>query len=142
MRRGLLAAAVVGLLGAAQPPKDGPAKADLAKFQGDWKVQSIEVAGMPLPGVKAEKLTFEGAKFVGLAGGTTVNLDPTKSPKEIDLVLGADGRKWMGLYKLEGDTLTLCLAMIEQGKAADQKRPTDFDKKKVQMLITAVRAKP
>jgi uncharacterized protein (TIGR03067 family) len=141
MRRVLFAAAVVGLLGAAQPPTDDPAKADLAKLQGEWTVKSIEIAGMPLPGGAPGKLVIEGAKFGGLGGNMTIKLDPTKTPKEIDLVLGADGRKWMGLYKLDGESLTLCLAMIEKGKPEAQKPPTDFDPKKVQMIVTAARPK-
>ena len=143
MRRVLFAAGVVAVVGAAQPPTGDPAKADLAKLQGEWQVKSVEVAEMPLPGVKPGTMTFDGAKFVGLGGGNvTIKLDPTKTPKEIDLVRGPDGRKWMGIYKLDGDSLTLCMAMVEQGKLDEQKRPTDFDKKKVQMLITAARAKP
>jgi uncharacterized protein (TIGR03067 family) len=141
MRRVVFAAAAVVILGAAQPPKDDPAKADLAKLQGEWAVKSIEIAGMPLPGELPGKLVIEGAKFGGLGSDMTIVLDPTKTPKEIDLVRGASGQKWMGLYKLDGDTLTLCLAMIEKGKLDTQKRPTDFDAKKVQMIVTAVRPK-
>jgi uncharacterized protein (TIGR03067 family) len=141
MRRVLFALSVVAAVGAAQPPKDDPAKADLAKLQGEWTVKSITVAEMPLPGELPGKLVIEGEKFGDLSSNLTIALDPTKSPKEIDLVRAPSGQKWMGLYKLDGDTLTLCLAMIEKGKLADQKRPTDFDAKKVQMIVTAVRAK-
>ncbi|MFO0799585.1 MAG: TIGR03067 domain-containing protein [Gemmataceae bacterium] len=141
MRRTVFAAAAVVAFGAAQPPKDDPAKAELAKLQGEWAVKSIEVAGMPLPGDLPGKLVIEGAKFGGLGSTMTITLDPTKAPKEIDLVRGPGGQKWMGLYKLDGDTLTLCLAMIEKGKPEAQTRPADFDRKKVQMLVTAVRPK-
>ena len=141
MRRTVLAAVAVVILGAAQPAAVDPAKADLAKLQGEWAVKSIEVAGMPLPGDLPGKLVIDGAKFGGLGSNMTIALDPSKTPKEIDLVRAPSGQKWMGLYKLDGDTLTLCLAMIEKGKLADQKRPTDFDAKKVQMIVTAVRPK-
>ena len=141
MRRVLFAAGVVVAVGAAQPPKADPATADLAKLKGEWAVKSIEVAGMPLPGELPGKLVIDGAKFGGLGSDMTIVLDPSKTPKEIDLVRAPSGQKWMGLYKLDGDTLTLCLAMIEKGKLADQKRPADFDAKKVQMIVTAVRSK-
>lgn len=141
MRRVLFAMGVVVAVGAAQPPKDDPAKADLAKLQGEWAVKSITVAEMPLLGKSPEKLDIAGDKFGGLGSDMTIKLDATKTPKEIDLVRSPSGQKWMGLYKLDGDTLTLCLAMIEKGKLAEQKRPTDFDAKKVQMIVTAVRAK-
>lgn len=141
MRRTVFAAAAVVVLGAAQPPKDDPAKADLAKLQGEWAVKSITVAEMPLPGELPGKLVIAGDRFGGLGSDMTIRLDPTKTPKEIDLVRGASGQKWLGLYKLDGDTLTLCLAMVEKGKAEAQKRPTDFDGKKVQMIVTVVRPK-
>lgn len=141
MRRVLFAAGVVMVVGAAQPPKDEPAKADLAKLQGEWAVKSITVAEMSLLGKSPETLVIAGTAFGGFGSNMTIQLDPTKTPKEIDLVRAPGGQKWMGLYKLDGDTLTLCLAMVEKGKAEAQKRPTDFDAKKVQMIVTAVRAK-
>ena len=38
----------------------------------------------------------------------TFRVDPSKDPKEIDLVLAAD-MTWPGIYRLEGDRLRLCL---------------------------------
>lgn len=139
--RTALAAVAVGLL-AAQPPEPDPAKTDLARLKGAWTVRSVEAGGMEMKGAKIDTIRFDGDIADGLGGKITVRLDPTRTPKEIDLVRGTDGRKWMGIYKIDGDALTLCMSLVEPGKVGDQKRPTDFDPKKVQMVISAVRAKP
>ena len=55
----------------------------------------------------------------------TYKLDPSKTPKEIDLAgKKFDGKdeKMYGIYKLEGDKLTIC--MVESDKPAD--RPKEF----------------
>jgi uncharacterized protein (TIGR03067 family) len=56
------------------------------------------------------------------------HLDPSKSPKTIDLtVLGGELRRTaLGLYSLEGDTLKVCLALNPE-KVAE--RPTEFTSK-------------
>jgi uncharacterized protein (TIGR03067 family) len=52
------------------------------------------------------------------------HLDPTKSPKTIDLVtVGGVRRTGLGLYALDGDTLKLCLS-LDPDRIAD--RPTEF----------------
>jgi uncharacterized protein (TIGR03067 family) len=57
----------------------------------------------------------------------TAKIDATKKPKEIELVVGK-GKAFLGIYKLEGETLTLCIG--------DQKtRPTEFESKKGRLLI-------
>ena len=133
-------AIVLGLLLAAAPQGD-PAKADLDKLQGDWQVQSVEVAGKALINVKLEKLTIKGNKLDGLGPEMTVKLAPDQKPKAIDLIRDKDGRPWLGVYSLDGDELILCMAMVEKGNVDEQKRPTDFDKTKVQMIIIAKRIK-
>jgi hypothetical protein len=50
-------------------------------------------------------------------------VDPSKKPKTIDydVIDGpAKGKKLLGIYELEGDTLKSCFA------APDAERPTDF----------------
>jgi uncharacterized protein (TIGR03067 family) len=138
----IVALFVTGSLIAAEPPKDA-VKEELAKLQGTWKVERVEAGGKEVKDLKLGEITFkEGGGVEGLGPDITVKLDPTRKPKEIDLIRGKDGRPWMGIYSLDGDTLKLSLALVEAGKVAEQKRPTDFDKEKPQMIITLKKAKP
>ena len=59
--------------------------------------------------------------------GTTVVLDPGQAPKTIDVIPDGGpsrGKRVLGIYKLEDDTLTLCMA------DADQPRPREFKAEK------------
>ncbi len=70
------------------------------------------------------------------------HLDPTKSPKQIDLTLLGEIRKTaLGLYSLDGDTLKLCLA-IDPSKVAE--RPKEFAAKagEMRVLLTLKRQVP
>src|SRR5438874_2681608 len=95
-----LTVVVVNFLLAAMPQGDA-AKADLDKLQGDWQVESIEVAGMPLKDVKLGKFTIKGDKLDFPQPDTTIKLAPDQKPKAIDLIRGKDGRKWLGLYAID-----------------------------------------
>ncbi len=130
---------VVGLLAAA--PQGDAAKAELDKLQGKWEIQSMEVAGQAQKDAKGKTLTFKGDKLEGIGADVTIKLMPTEKPRAIDLIRGSDKRPWYGVYQLDGDELKLCMAMVPQGKVDEQKRPTDFDAAKVQMIIVLKRVK-
>jgi uncharacterized protein (TIGR03067 family) len=55
--------------------------------------------------------------------GTRIELDPSRDPKAIDVIPdgGKDrGERVLGIYKLEGDRLTICMA------APGKPRPKEF----------------
>ena len=59
--------------------------------------------------------------------GTTVVLDPGREPEAIDVLPDGGpsrGKRVWGIYKIEKDTLTLCMA------DADQPRPREFKAEK------------
>jgi uncharacterized protein (TIGR03067 family) len=56
--------------------------------------------------VKGNNFTFAGTA----AGKATAMLDPSKSPKAIDLT-DAKGRTWLGVYDLKNDTFTINLSL-------------------------------
>ena len=67
-------------------------------------------------------------------------LDPSKSPKEIDITLlekfgGKDGFRMTGIYKLDGDTLTVCRTV-----SPDYERPKEFKVAEGHVLIVFKRA--
>jgi uncharacterized protein (TIGR03067 family) len=105
------------LVTAARPdaPKggDGDAKA----VQGTWVMESGEIGGKAFPpeAAKSIRLVLTDGKYV-LTGAEqpdegTVKMDPTKSPKEFDIVgtKGPNmGKTILAIYELKGDTLRVC----------------------------------
>jgi RNA polymerase sigma factor (sigma-70 family) len=141
-----LTAAVVGTVVWARPaPADKPAAAkedavkDQQKILGTWAYVSVEVKGEKRPEeeVKEAKLIFapEG-KFTAMSKGKemggTYKLDPAKKPKEITTT-NDDGKTHLGIYELDGDTLTICM---HQEDGAD--RPTEFATKADTKVVLVV----
>lgn len=106
------------------------AEKELKKFQGAWKFESSESGGQKIPAeqLKDFVLTFDGAKHT-VKNGTEViqagtqTIDPSKSPKAIDVTLTEGAMKGMvllGIYEIDGDTLKVCFDM------GNKKRPVEF----------------
>ena len=119
--------AVVLLSAAAGPAQD--TRKELEKLQGEWTMVSMETKGMKARDdvVKQYKLTIKGDQWTvttlkGVGGKATFKIDPSKNPKTIDLTFefNKKGTPSRGIYKLEGDTLTLCRT------AGDRERPKEF----------------
>ena len=133
---------------AAPGPKAGPKK-DPPSVVGTWVAESVVVGGQagPIPeGGSTFTLMADGKMIV--REGTkakpeeeTYTLDPKKDPPHIDVVPGDGGRMVIlrGIYKVDGDTLTLCLGVGRE--AAD--RPATFESPagSMVMLLTLKRAK-
>jgi len=134
MRWQWFVALAVGLLLAADTPKEDPAKKkDSEKLQGAWKGDSGEVDGNALPDefLKAAKFGFKGDKYTFEAGDEkesgTITLDASKTPATIDLKIeeGRDkGKTQLGIYKVEGDKVKFCF-----GQPDAKERPKDFSSK-------------
>lgn len=141
----LLAAAAAAL-----PAGDTP-QSDLDQFQGTWAVTSMVIDGRPVPEdarakmtvtVRKDKLVMEGPVGSPKKGVTqrrefAIKLDPSKQPKALDET-ALDGRykgKTMpAIYRLEGDTLTLCSSNQPPGQKAPS-RPTEFESVRGSMLM-------
>lgn len=129
--RTLLAAVLVALAGsgsARQPdPKTKPEvkpKTDSELIQGGWLIVGLETGGKAEPERNYRGNTFSFAKDRATLReggfepiGFTVTLDPTATPKTIDLT--AKGNVLRGIYKLDGDDLVICLCIGGM-------RPTEF----------------
>jgi uncharacterized protein (TIGR03067 family) len=109
-------------------------KADLEKevkkLQGTWTFESSEAGGKEVPadGLKGLVLIFEGDKHTVKNGDKVIQvgtqkLDPSKSPKTIDVTMTEGPNKgavMLGIYEISGDTLKVCF------DAEGKKRPTEF----------------
>ena|SRR5438445_6060027 len=103
---------------------------EFKKFHGVWTFESVEAGGKKAPAdeLKGLTVTFAGAKFTVKKGDEVIQagtqkLDPSKSPKTIDVMMTEGLKKgavMLGIYEIDGDTLRVCFD--EEGK----KRPTEF----------------
>lgn len=138
MRTASAVLAIVFLCGERDPGGDPARKtaveAEIARFQGTWQLLSAEKEGKKSPEetVKQITVTIKGNTHTVRFGDQVVahnvsfEVDPSKNPKwTTDTITeGPDkGKQILGIYKLEGDTLTSCVAPL--GKD----RPTEFSAK-------------
>jgi uncharacterized protein (TIGR03067 family) len=134
MRMHPLMILAVGLLIAADAPKENATKNEMKKLEGTWRIVSVGSKGKKEPADYSKRFTytFKGDTVRFLGDNTTpgadleytYTLDATKSPKQIDmkLVKSSDnkglGQVQRAIYVLEGNTLKMC--------AGEKKRPTGF----------------
>jgi uncharacterized protein (TIGR03067 family) len=123
----LLPAAALALAAPAlkdRPPKEPP-------IIGEWLRVGHTEAGAPVPPDSEphhQVFKADGKWEYSYGGRQTKSermsflADPRQSPPAIDIKMGPAGRDgWRGIYKVEGDMLTLCLAK------GDQDRPKAFE---------------
>ena len=150
----LVAVLVAGLAGindgcgqpddnAAKEFKD--AKQELDKLQGEWTLVSTEVGGKKRPDTEnaVSKLTISENQWVVTyrdspsTARATIEIDPSKDPKTIDLTFRGEKEPARGIYKLEGDTLTVCYNATVGGE-----RPKEFKTtQETGVLVVLKRAK-
>jgi uncharacterized protein (TIGR03067 family) len=120
--------------------KDGPAI--VGEWSGEKAVRGGQEVAVPDGGITVT-FTADG-KVKIVTGGKerdehgTYTIDAKKSPAEIDLTPPKEEGKHLGIFKIDGDTLTVCL-----GDKGGTERPTKFespDGSKI-MLLTLKRAK-
>ncbi len=112
-------------------PKKDTAKSDKERIQGTWRLVKAEINGVEFPFAFLQPKEGALARFTGekwtcnifMEGKPfTFKLDPTSKPKAIDLhPLENPGKTLLGIYRLEGDDLTICFC--QNGK---QERPSAF----------------
>jgi RNA polymerase sigma factor (sigma-70 family) len=115
-----------------------PEAKDEEHIQGTWALESYEEGGQKAPEerIKGAKLIIaaEGKITVKNADGKevegTLKLDPAKKPKEFSFT-NDKGETRVGIYKLQGDTLTVC---YDRGG----ERPTEFASKEGTTVVLQV----
>jgi uncharacterized protein (TIGR03067 family) len=105
-------------------------KKEASKFQGTWTFESSVTGGEELPAdqLKMFVVIFKGDKHTVKKGDEVIQvgtqmLDPSKSPKTIDVTMlegPHKGTVMLGIYEIGADTLKVCFD--PEGKT----RPTEF----------------
>jgi uncharacterized protein (TIGR03067 family) len=130
MRNYLIGAITLAMATVVSTADEKALKAELAKLEGTWQLVSAVKDGKETPDdvVKKVRVVIKGGKHTVYVGDEVAakeipfTIDPTKDPKTVVDTL-PDGREIKGIYKLDGDTLTSCVA--EAGKD----RPAEFASK-------------
>jgi uncharacterized protein (TIGR03067 family) len=125
----------------------GDAEKSSKELQGEWRAIEFQIGGSPAPKevVQKARLSITGDQMTWDSGGTSVRksrirLDPSKSPKEIDITAlegPGKGTTYPGIYSLEKGRLRLCYSHTKD-------RPKSFTTERggLQELIILERVKP
>jgi uncharacterized protein (TIGR03067 family) len=109
-----------------------------ADLEGTWKLVSISANGeerrafednAPRLVIKGDKVRYAGEPLA------TLKADPETTPKCLDLHFLSPEQDFEGVFKVEKDTLTVCLAMPSDGA---KERPQAFetkDKPNLRLLV-------
>jgi len=120
---------------------DEAVKKDKELLKGTWKFESVKSAQGEKEDFGDAKLEFfTDGKIQFTKGGdqkkATYKINPAGKPKEIDLKPEDKDEAMQGIYRIEKDTLTIC---ITEGQNAA--RPTEFEAKDKNVLVTLKRVK-
>lgn len=120
--------ALLILIVVAAPVGSAPKEDDAKLLEGEWLSKTYENYNGRQGASGVWKLVFKDGKM-GMTSGSEppqpdspVTLDSTRSPKQFDVAWKSrkDSNPQQYIYKLDGDTLTICHAQ------PDQPRPTEF----------------
>jgi uncharacterized protein (TIGR03067 family) len=128
--------------------RDKAVQAEQGLLAGRWKLISVERDGNvgPPADVFAGQLTLRGEQLTWLRGeqevGGLYSLELRGNPKQITIMYteGPEaGQSQSGLYKLEGDRLTICLAPVD---AIGDDLPAEFPTRGTHNEVTIWQRQP
>lgn len=108
------------------------------RLEGVWKVVKEEPTSLKQSG----QLTIKGNTLNNESDGSTLHfkIDPTKNPKWIDMENVFGHNPIPGIYKLDGDRLTIYIITEIVGDEAAE-RPMSFEEKWPEQIIHFERVK-
>jgi len=145
MRTALFVTALAVSAGLAADDKRADTGEGMKAFQGTWTIVEMEKGKKGDQPVSAPTVVFEGNKYTIKAGDKTVeegtfSADASKTPHRIEVTstAGMDkGKKWHGIYELEGDTLRAIVGPTDKDAPKKLTEPQPG-----QRAFTLKRAKP
>jgi uncharacterized protein (TIGR03067 family) len=116
---------------------------ELKRLEGEWRIVAAEQGGEAV--ASKDRVVFSGRKCTVTNPETkdvfanTITIDPSKTPRQIEVTNTKTKQTWVGIYELKGDRLRA----VFQGEK-DGKRPTEFNTKKgsLEVMYTYERVKP
>jgi uncharacterized protein (TIGR03067 family) len=134
---------VAGLFVVGSKPDDD-VKKELGKLEGTWKTVAQEANGKreDKDKIKKHDFVFEGEKLIikdaKKSREHSIKIDPKQTPKTIELTDPEGDPVGRGIYKLDGDSLTIAITKPSFD------RPTEFTTKKGSNHVVVVlkREKP
>jgi uncharacterized protein (TIGR03067 family) len=125
--------AAVGAVGMALGSRGVAGEQDPARLEGGWTAVRAEQDAREAGEIVGHLLRFEGDRFSIREKGMTIyegtfEVDASASPRAIDFTHTGEsprGKTWRGIYKIDGDTLTIC----DNAGDVQKSRPTSFDTK-------------
>ncbi len=109
-------------------PGDEPARKELAKLQGTWKLVAVEIGGQAFeyPDDVQLRWVVEDTRVTRMDDGKllfALTVDPTAKPKTLDLTRMGTERSMEAIYSLSEDTWRICINPATDGA---RERPAEF----------------
>ena len=135
-----LAAIAAGLVFLVGAQDEAAIKKDKELLKGLWKFESLETEQGKKDDFGDATLKFDGDHLHFTKGDerkkAEYTINPAGKPKEIDIKPEDKDQPMPGVYRIEKDTLTICIAF-----APGAARPNEFAAKETNVVITLKKVK-
>jgi uncharacterized protein (TIGR03067 family) len=134
--------ATAGIAAIAAGSRELASAKDLGQLEGKWTAVRAERDGREAADIVGHLLLIDGGGFrIQEKGATiyegTLGLDLSASPSAIDFKHtghSSGGKTWRGIYRIDGETLTIC----DNAGDLQKGRPTSFDTRPNSGLVLVV----